>query len=910
MTQSQTIGPRKWFTTLRARLLIAFVLLALLPAGVISVCSIVVAYNYGIKQTFKQLEAVAALKQAGIRNWIRNLRNDLRGLAEDGVYMTAVPLLTKGPAEAGFQADYENLLDRFHQVIRLTNRFKKLFIMSPKGMVVLSTHPEKTDAFIGMQSYFKEGQLRPGLFVQSNSNPSVSGQMSSVLVVHPVKDRNGKVLGLLCGQANFDAVDAIMAEWTGLGETAETYLVGTNHELMTVSRFSGFTPGISSIYAQEVNKTLQNQADGQGFFLDYRGIPVIGIYHWLPELQAVFVAKQDRREVFQPIYTTLALNASVALIAVLLASVAALKFIRNISSPVASLSAAAARIAEGDLERTAKVDRQDEIGFLAQAFNHMTARLRSRIEALENQRAQTALQESEVRFRTVVDASKDAMIAVDQKGRITLFNPAAEKMFGYPQDSVTCRSLDCLIPEEDRKSHREYVEGFLAENGPESSVAGRTFELQALKMDGTIFPIELSLSAGQFDDNRFVLAVIRDVTQRKTAEEDLRRLRNLLKNIVDSMPSVLVGVDAEGRVTQWNLEAEKATGIVADAAQGRMLIDVFPLLAGEMENVRKAIRRNEPQKKEKIATRVQGETQYTEVTVYPLISRGIEGAVIRMDDVTERVRIEEMMIQSEKMISLGGLAAGMAHEISNPLSIILQGTQNILLRLSHDHPKNIQAADQFGIDLKTLQAYFEDRGISRFMESIRESGARAANIVYNMMNFSHKKKKFMATIPLEDLLDKAIELAAHDYELNKAHDFRRIKILKDVDPDVARVCCMVTEIEQVVLNLLRNAAQAAKDDDLSPKILIITLRVRNDNKWVRLEVEDNGTGMDKATSKRIFEPFFTTKPLGIGTGLGLSVSYFIITRNHGGTIEVDSESGRGTRFIIRLPGEQYKAYCQ
>jgi len=150
------------------------------------------------------------------------------------------------------------------------------------------------------------------------------------------------------------------------------------------------------------------------------------------------------------------------------------------------------------------------------------------------------------------------------------------------------------------------------------------------------------------------------------------------------------------------------------------------------------------------------------------------------------------------------------------------------------------------------------------------------------------------------LIENVLELAGKDYNLKKKYDFRNIKIIRDFDSDLPLVTCTETEVEQVVLNLLNNAAwaMAIAKKDAPPQI---TLRVNAENRMARIEIEDNGPGMEEAVRSKIFEPFFTTKSVGEGTGLGLSVSYMIITNNHQGTMEVASEPGKGTRFIIQLP---------
>jgi signal transduction histidine kinase len=262
------------------------------------------------------------------------------------------------------------------------------------------------------------------------------------------------------------------------------------------------------------------------------------------------------------------------------------------------------------------------------------------------------------------------------------------------------------------------------------------------------------------------------------------------------------------------------------------------------------------------------------------------------------------MVQTEKMMSLGGLAAGMAHEINNPLGIITQAAQNIERRISLDLPANRKASEELGLKLEGIRAYFDKRQIPDAIASVRTASARAAKIVANMLRFSRRADTTMEVTSLAQILDHAVELAANDYDLKKKYDFRSISIIKDYE-DIPQVSMVSLEIEQVLLNLLKNAAQAmiANPTDRRPSI---TLRLRREDRYAVIEVEDNGPGMTEDIRRRVFEPFFTTKEPGVGTGLGLSVSYMIVTQNHKGLMEVQSTPGRGTVFKVSLPigGEQ------
>ncbi|MCK5075391.1 MAG: PAS domain S-box protein [Calditrichia bacterium] len=405
-----------------------------------------------------------------------------------------------------------------------------------------------------------------------------------------------------------------------------------------------------------------------------------------------------------------------------------------------------------------------------------------------------------------------------------------------------------------------------------------------------------------------IALVITSNEQKKTLKE-LNKAQNYISNIINSMPSVLVGVDTKGAVTHWNTEAEKTTGIKAKYAVGQLVEELLPQFSNQMKKMKQAISDKKSQKEEKIALHIDGKTEYSDLTIYPLIANGVNGAVIRIDNVTDSVYFEEMMIQSEKMMSVGGLAAGMAHEINNPLAGILQNMQVVRNRLNNVLPQNKSVADECSISLENLNDYLDKRDIWSMMESIMKSGQRAAKIVDNMLSFSRKSDFSFNEHDLCALMDNTLELASNDYDLKKKYDFRQIEIAREYQPNAPNVYCENSKIQQVFLNLLKNGAQAMADDKEKrekkkekPKFII---KIYSKNQLLNIEIKDNGPGMDEQTRKRVFEPFFTTKQVGTGTGLGLSVSYFIITKNHKGTMSVESSPGNGTNFIIRLPLTQH-----
>lgn len=394
-----------------------------------------------------------------------------------------------------------------------------------------------------------------------------------------------------------------------------------------------------------------------------------------------------------------------------------------------------------------------------------------------------------------------------------------------------------------------------------------------------------------------------EIEERNKIESELKNATNYISNIIDSMPSILVGVDSQIRITQWNKTAASLTKITSDEARGRLLTELLPQMAGKQDYIKNCIQSRRINQEQKLIRKHNDSIYYDDITIYPLIADGVEGAVIRVDDVTEKVRLEEILIQSEKMLSVGGLAAGMAHEINNPLGGMMQTASVMGNRLGKNlHlPANIAAAEEAGTSIESIKHFMDSRGIPRMISSINESGLRVSAIINNMLSFSRKSEGLSSSRSMEELIDITLELAASDYDLKKKYDFKEVQIIKEYEKDLPDVPCDSTKIEQVLLNILRNGAQAMQENSSKTSQFIIRTKLDMAHNMVAIEIEDNGPGMDEAERKRVFEPFFTTKEVGVGTGLGLSVSYFIITENHNGKMEVESYRGFGSKFTIKLP---------
>ncbi|MCO7226214.1 PAS domain S-box protein [Pleionea sp. CnH1-48] len=553
-----------------------------------------------------------------------------------------------------------------------------------------------------------------------------------------------------------------------------------------------------------------------------------------------------------------------------------------------------------------------------------------RINQVERRRSDTRKNVAEL-----MDHAADMIFIMRPDGTIIDANQRAVEILGYSKEELLNAStwdldIDCYMRRHP-DLHRRLYQG--------QSIS---FESQYRSKDGANIPIESHITMAGWLDEPHYFEIARDITRRRKAEQELyaskealervrnrlenrvqerteelveemrireqaersvHEMRHLLENLVNSMPSIIIALDANFRVTQWNQEAERILNIRAVDAIGNFITQILPSFRSAIVNLtkrsdygRKAITR-------RLSLELNQQLKQFEVMLYPLTPTkrsGSPGVVIRIDDITEKVRIDEMLVQTEKMLSLGGLAAGMAHEINNPLGAILQSSQNIQRRLSVEFPRNQKVAKQLNLDLNLLEQYLAEQKIPLFIDAIREAGERAAHIVGDMLSFSRPSQGQNAAIDVTHSLESARRLAAKDYNQKKKFDFRNIHIHCDYQEHLPPVLAQKNQLEQVFLNLLINAAQAMAQhpEVASPTI---TLKTRLEGQAIRVDITDNGPGMDEHIRRRVFEPFFTTKEEGAGTGLGLSVSYFIITEQLGGQMMLKSAPGHGTSFSIYLP---------
>jgi hypothetical protein len=362
--------------------------------------------------------------------------------------------------------------------------------------------------------------------------------------------------------------------------------------------------------------------------------------------------------------------------------------------------------------------------------------------------------------------------------------------------------------------------------------------------------------------------------ERKVREYE--RLKEFSENIVESISVGILAADLDDRVESWNSQMERLTGIPREAAVSRCLGELFPAaLVEQFDRVKDETGIHNVYKLAVEAgampARAAGDAEQPgelvlNVAIAPLVSKDNEriGRLIILDDVTERDELERRLMQADKMSSIGLLAAGVAHEVNTPLAVISTYAQMLAKQISGDEQK------------------------SRLLDKIAKQTFRASEIVNSLLNFSRTSAKELSEVSLNRAIRETLTLIEHQLE------GAGVRVQVETAEPLPEIRGDFGKLQQVFLNLFLNARDAMEGGGE------LAIRTWSDNGSVRVEVSDSGHGISPENLSRIYDPFFTTKASKKGTGLGLAVTYGIV-KEHGGSIEVDSRPGAGTRFVLDFP---------
>lgn len=364
--------------TIRTRLIIAFAVIVLLPLAGISAGAALGSLQRDRQQAADRLELVATLKEAEIGAWTQALQTELSlALDTEGRRIEASTLL-QGESPPLLQATLrQGLRNELRLLIQRRQEFEEVFLIDLDGQVALSTEATHEGQDRTSQAYFWKGL--DGIYIQPPTY-SPGADRVSIVFSRPVIDSQGQTKGVLAGSASLEAVQEMMSEQVGLGRTGTIYLIDRDQAALIGPH--PIQVGMP-MHTEGADAVMDTQHSGSSTYENYQGQPVVGAYHWLPELQVALLVEQEQAEAFEETYRTLRSVAGISLGTLVLAVIVALLITRSIVTPLASLAEAATQVARGNVEMSVKVGRDDEIGALARAFNSMTDQLRDLIGNLE-----------------------------------------------------------------------------------------------------------------------------------------------------------------------------------------------------------------------------------------------------------------------------------------------------------------------------------------------------------------------------------------------------------------------------------------------------------------------------------------------------------------------------------------------
>lgn len=373
---------------LRNRLLSTLLLVSFVPVLVVAALTGLFGFQTGRQQVTNQLEAVAALKESQIDSWLEDQRVSFETIARPGFGARSLQDYLEGdPSRPTTLTAQIRALDEFKRLAASNSAFVEIFFADVDGQVQISTNTERLGTVIAGQPYFRSGLQ--GYNVQAPVYSTTLGEPVSYLsrpIFNTTEPRPGQQpLGVLVARLNLDVLDTILTEQAGLGETGETYLVSGAFDLLTPSNDPEEYPvGFTVVRTTGSLRGGETRGNGSALYIDYRGVPVLGVYRWVSSLHTLLMVEQNQEEVFAALQLNVLLNVGIAILTASLALAIAISLAQNISEPIVALAGDASRIASGEIERIETLEREDEIGDLSQALNTMTGRLQENVENLES----------------------------------------------------------------------------------------------------------------------------------------------------------------------------------------------------------------------------------------------------------------------------------------------------------------------------------------------------------------------------------------------------------------------------------------------------------------------------------------------------------------------------------------------
>jgi len=531
----------------------------------------------------------------------------------------------------------------------------------------------------------------------------------------------------------------------------------------------------------------------------------------------------------------------------------------------------------------------------------------------KRKQAEEALRQSAALLQAITDNAEDLILVCDLDYNWRYASPSVTAALGYPiQELIGANAREIIHPED-----LPHVD--IAASSVVSAGQARTLTVRYRHKNGSWRHLEACgtlVRAASGAPEGFIV-VARVVDERILAEKKLQAAHAETELFLNSIPSIVIGLDAEGQITRWNRTAVLTLGLSPEAVLGRKILDcgiqwLHPEMAAE---VARWLNSPRSYRSEDLAYEREGQVRFLGVVVRRLPSEEGEPAsfILTGTDVTERKVLEDQLRQAQKLEAIGQLAAGIAHEINTPTQYVGDNTRFLkdswqplagflqfcgnLQRQASAGTATPQALQEFVELYQRCDFDYLLKEIPHAIDQSLEGLQRVSKIVRGMKEFSHPGTEEKRAVNLNRAIETTITVARHEWKYCA-------DVVTRFDEELPLVPCLIGEFNQVMLNLIINAAHAvaaAIGEEARKGILTIT--TRREGEWAEVSVTDTGTGIAPEIRSRIFEPFFTTKPMGKGTGQGLALAHSVIVKRHQGQLWFETEVGRGTTFFLRLPLE-------
>ncbi len=734
----------------------------------------------------------------------------------------------------------------------------------------------------------------------------------TMFVSTPVYSNIGELVGVLAFRIRPEVAFTRMLEVTRPGSSGETYAFNDDGLIISDSRFNeqlkkiGLIkdrpdsrailnieirdPGTNMIQGnrpklprkeQPLTKMAKSALNGETSFdvdgyNDYRGVPVVGAWTWLPEYYFGVTTEIDKDEAFEPLYLT---RKTFSLIFSVLAITTIIAFL---------------------------------LSFRQKRFE---MELRNSNESLKNEIAgRHRAEDLTARFGRILDDSFNEIYFFNEHNlKYIQVNNGARQNLGY-----SAEELSLLTPFDVKPDFTQEQFEALIQPLRERKQSKLVFETVHQRKDGSLYPVESLLQLSTTEEQPIFVAIIKDITERKKAEKALRASEERARLVIDTANDAFIATNSNGQIIEWNNTAEEIFGWRRDEVIGKKISEtIIPVNYREQHDAgfEKFL---ETEKSTILNTRVEVNALHREGHEFPV---EISMSPIKVDgsyqfnafilDITERKSIQTQLNHAQKMESIGQLAAGIAHEINTPMQFVGDNTKFLQDSFSQIFG-TVKAHDRLLVECKKgtvsekmvedMEASIQNSEIEYLSDEIPlaiqqslEGVERVSKIVKAMKEFSHPGSEYKIPTDINRAIDTTLKVAKNEWKY-------LAKVVTNFDPNLPLVPCFVNDFNQVILNTVVNAAHAIGDVvKNSGELGTITLSTRQDGDWAEIRIQDTGTGIPEDIKANIFDPFFTTKEVGKGTGQGLSIVHSIVSKKHQGEVSLETEQGKGTTFIFRFP---------